>query len=139
MSGQENVVVGRTEGTSLVEVATRVLKDKRVLSFGVLWMIGLYVVFFASAAQPLGPQELQSFMAALEEAEAVQGLDEAYEQVMMTRAELNEHKVWFWRWRLNDSQKQVVYELEDQLEKGTGGSASLFCTLGSVVLLCSFA
>ena len=125
------VVSAQQGGPSALSFVTQtVKKHPKKVSIGLLWLFGLYALFFAPAPVRLTDQAIDAFHTTMKEVEHVETkLLNAYS--IYERAELDEsqHKVWFWRFRseyrdrVKEKQPEVdaAYKLVRELGKERDG------------------
>ena len=91
-------VVPQQGGASAL--VTVVKKHPRRFSIGILWLFGLFAVFFAPAPVKLTGEKIEAFQAEMKRVESVDSrLYDAHRVYQAAESEQARHKVWFWRFR----------------------------------------
>lgn len=77
-----------------------ILRNKKAVSLGFLWLLGLYAVVLAPAPVKITEAKLAAFQAKLQEADGMmKGLAAAEKRLMDAEFRMKQVSVWFWRWR----------------------------------------
>ena len=71
----------------------------KLYSFGIWWIFGLYVLFYASAPYTPTREEQANFDRLMEQAQFSKDMREAHMTTVAARRRLDEVHVWGWRWR----------------------------------------
>lgn len=98
---------GRASSGTITSIS-RPLRHPKALTFGGLWIFGLFALFLAPAPSKITPEKLELYQAKLADAQfLVKSLARAERDLIDARVALKEVSVWFWRWR-PEHRKEVL-------------------------------
>ena len=87
-------------GGGILTTFSRPLRHPKALTFGGLWIFGLFALFLAPAPSKITPEKLELYQARLNDAQGlVKELTRAERNLIEAKIALREVSVWFWRWR----------------------------------------
>jgi hypothetical protein len=91
---------GPRSSDALSRFIAQPFKYPKTTAAGVLWLLGLFVVFLAPAPLQITSEMVVAYEAKLSEAKDVLvALTKAEERLMTAELDMKSAKAWFWRWR----------------------------------------
>lgn len=114
------VVPSGRAGPSAVTLATRTISKHKKLTIGaLLWVFGIFAVFFAPAPVKLSKEAVEAFHQSMRSVEGVETkLLRAHTLYEEARVDQAQHKVWFWRFR--PEYRSLVKEKQPSVDAAYG-------------------